>query len=36
MIENYFTLEEDFETIIKKVLPHKTILSMQCVTTRLD
>lgn len=33
MTKNYFTLDEDFETIIKNVLPDKTINSIVSVTT---
>lgn len=31
--KNYFTLDEDFETIIKKALPDKTINKIRSVTT---
>lgn len=33
MAKNYFTLDEDFETIIKNALPNKTIHSIHSVTT---
>ena len=33
MIKNYFTLDEDFETIIKNALPNKSITSIRSVTT---
>lgn len=33
MAKNYFTLDEDFETIIKNALPDKTIRSITSVTT---
>lgn len=33
MEKNYFTLDEDFETIIKNTLPDKTINSIHSVTT---
>lgn len=33
MIKNHFTLDEDFETIIKNALPNKTINSIVSVTT---
>lgn len=33
MAKNYFTLDEDFETIIKNALPNKTINSIHSVTT---
>lgn len=33
MIKNYFTLDEDFEKIIKNALPDKTISSIVSVTT---
>lgn len=33
MAKNYFTLDEDFETIIKKALPDKTINKIRSVTT---
>lgn len=33
MIKNYFTLDEDFETIIKNAVPNKEIISMKSVTT---
>lgn len=33
MAKNYFTLDEDFETIIKNTLPNKTISSIHSVTT---
>ena len=33
MMKNYFTLDEDFETIIKNALPNKSITSIRSVTT---
>lgn len=33
MTKNYFTLDEDFEKIIKKALPNKTINKIRSVTT---
>lgn len=33
MIKNYFSLDEDFETIIKNALPNKKINSIHSVTT---
>lgn len=33
MTKNHFTLDEDFETIIKNALPNKTINSIHSVTT---
>lgn len=32
-MKNYFTLDEDFQTIIKNALPNKNIQSMRSVTT---
>lgn len=33
MIKNYFSLDEDFETIIKNAIPNEKIISINNIST---